>query len=88
VVMGGATVTEEEPGRYRVEVTVGARAATGWGAPPDVTSGALAAAVTSWLAERGVALRDLRVGRSLEDAYLDVLRAHDEAAEPDARRER
>ena len=80
---GGATVTEEEPGRYRAAVTAHLQPATGGGVPPDVTSGALAAAVTSWLAEHGIALHDLRVGRSLEDAYLDVLRSHDEPADLD-----
>lgn len=81
VIGRGVTVTEEEPGRYRVEAPVFPEAATGETVAPDITSGALAAAVTSWLAERDVAFRDLRVGRSLEDAYLDVLRSHDEATD-------
>jgi ABC-2 type transport system ATP-binding protein len=58
-----APVVEEGPGRYRVT------------APPDVAPAALAAVVTTWLAERGLALYDLRVGRSLEEAYLAVVGA-------------
>ncbi len=80
----GATVTEREPGRYRVEVAVHAVAASGGGQtsrPADVAPGALAAAVATWLAGRGVSFSDLRVGRSLEEAYLEVLRTHAEGAE-------
>jgi ABC-2 type transport system ATP-binding protein len=56
------TVRETEPGRYRVEGV----AVTGPGA---------AAAVTAWLAGRGVTLRDLSTGPSLEDVYLDAVGA-------------
>ncbi|HEX7167657.1 MAG TPA: ABC transporter ATP-binding protein, partial [Acidimicrobiales bacterium] len=56
----GAAVTEERPGEYVV-----AAAAT-----PDRV-----AALTQWLAERGVALGDLRAGRqSLEDVFLRLTR--------------
>ncbi|HXW38146.1 MAG TPA: ABC transporter ATP-binding protein, partial [Acidimicrobiales bacterium] len=48
----GAGVTEESPGRYRV-------AAAG---SPELT-----ATLAAWMAERGIGLRDLRAGRSLED---------------------
>lgn len=52
----GALVTEETPGEYLVAA-----------AP----SPALVAAVTAWLAERDLALADLRAGRKrLEDVYL------------------
>jgi ABC-2 type transport system ATP-binding protein len=60
-------VRESEPGRYRVE----GDAATGPGA---------AAAVTAWLAGRGVTLRDLSTGPSLEDVYFDVVGAQDAGA--------
>ncbi|MBA2446622.1 MAG: ABC transporter ATP-binding protein, partial [Chloroflexi bacterium] len=51
-------VVEEEPGEYLVDVE----------ATP-----ARVAALTAWLAERGVLLADLRVGRqSLEDVFLDL----------------
>ncbi|MDA8309173.1 MAG: ABC transporter ATP-binding protein [Actinomycetota bacterium] len=71
----GAIVTEEQTGRYRVEVGVG-EAPGGPGASTDASPAALAAAVATWLAERGIAFSDLRVGRSLEEAYLDMVRAH------------
>lgn len=61
----GATVVEEAPGRYRA-------AANG---SPTFT-----AALAGWLAERDATLTDLRVGRSLEEAYLEVVGA--EAAAP------
>lgn len=50
-------VVEARPGRYRVETA-------------DQPGPALAAAVTAFLAERGVALTDLVVGRTLEDVYF------------------
>jgi len=52
----GASVTEVEPGEYRIDRQ---------GTP------ALVAELTTWLAERDVALADLRAGRqSLEDVFL------------------
>ncbi len=63
----GAPVAEEAPGRYRV-----AAAATP----------ALTAALTAWLAERDLALTDLRAGRTLEETYLAIVGA-DAAAVPD-----
>jgi ABC-2 type transport system ATP-binding protein len=48
---------ETTPGRYRIETT-------------DQPGPALAAAVTAFLAERGVAMTDLVVGRTLEDVYF------------------
>ncbi|MGH8989849.1 MAG: ABC transporter ATP-binding protein [Acidimicrobiales bacterium] len=78
VVIGtGATVTEEEPGRYRVKVSSACAPDEGDGSSTATTPGALAASVATWLAGRGVEFRDLRVGRSLEEAYLEVLRTHD-----------
>jgi ABC-2 type transport system ATP-binding protein len=53
----GTQVTETAPGRYRVET-------------PGQTGPTLAAAVTAFLAERGVAMTDLVVGRTLEDMYF------------------
>ncbi len=58
----GTAVTEGPPGRYRVAGQ----------ATPERT-----AALTSWLAERHLALTDLRTGRSLEDAYLSVVGAEE-----------
>lgn len=57
---GGATVAEEEAGRYVVTPAEGA------GVPATV------AAVTGWLAEAGLAMGDLRTTRSLEEAYLAI----------------
>ncbi|MDA8313875.1 MAG: ATP-binding cassette domain-containing protein, partial [Actinomycetota bacterium] len=79
----GARVTEVLPGRYRVEVTVRAAGtpATGTpatGTPAGPTPSALAASVATWLAGQGIDFSDLRVGRSLEEAYLDAVRAHGE----------
>ncbi len=62
----GAAVHEEEAGRYLVRA-----------GGADTEMSALTASLTAWLAARGLAITDLRVGRSLEDAYLAVLRAHD-----------
>jgi ABC-2 type transport system ATP-binding protein len=74
VVGARTTVTETPPGRYRVET-------------PDQPGPALAAAVTAFLAERGVALTDLVVGRTLEDVYFsavgpDAATSDDDAPEP------
>src|SRR5579862_218398 len=65
----GAPVVEGPSGRYRVT------------APPGRSAAAVAAALTTWLADRGVALQDLRVGRSLEEAYLAVVGTADEGPE-------
>ena len=55
---GVATVRESEPGVYAIEAT------------PDVLPGALAA-VTGWLRDEGLTLRELRVGHgSLEELFL------------------
>ena len=56
----GTSVSEPEPGRYRIE----GPAATG----PEAT-----AAVATWLAGRGVTLSDLATGRTLEDVYFEVV---------------
>jgi ABC-2 type transport system ATP-binding protein len=68
------TVTETPPGRYRVET-------------PDQPGPALAAAVTAFLAERGVAMTDLLLGRTLEDVYFsavgpDAATSDDDTPEP------
>ncbi len=57
----GAVVVEESPGRYRVTP------------PSEVSATAVSAAVGAWLAEKGLALRDLRIGQSLEEAYLTIV---------------
>jgi ABC-2 type transport system ATP-binding protein len=56
----GARVAEVTPGRYRVEAT-------------DQAGPAVAAAVTAHLAERGAALTNLVVGRTLEDVYFEAV---------------
>ena len=66
----GATVTETQPGRYRVEVA-------------ERTGPALAAAVTAFLAEQGVAMTDLVVGRTLEDTYFAAVGTEAAASEAD-----
>ncbi len=53
----GWAVTEEAPGRYRV-------------AGPGDTE--VVARLTGWLADQGVRLGDLRTGRSLEDAFVEL----------------
>ena len=58
----GVTATETAPGRYRVEGD--AAAAT-----------AATAAIATWLAAHDAALSDLTAGRTLEDAYFDVVGA-------------
>ncbi|MDA8355928.1 MAG: ABC transporter ATP-binding protein [Actinomycetota bacterium] len=54
----GVPVTEEEPGRYVVRAR----------ATPVLT-----ATLAAWLADRELALTDLRSGRTLEEAYLDAV---------------
>ncbi len=62
-----ATVTEEQPGSYRL-------------LPPGGTSGpVVVAALATWLAERDLSLGDLRTGQSLEEAYLSITGARGEA---------
>lgn len=78
VIGAEARVTEVLPGRYRVEVAVRAASTSAVGTSTGRTASALAASVATWLAEQGIAFSDLRVGRSLEEAYLDALRAHAE----------
>jgi ABC-2 type transport system ATP-binding protein len=56
----GATVEEERPGSYRLRC--------GAGAPTP----AVVAALAGWLAERDLAVGDLRTGQSLEEAYLAI----------------
>jgi len=55
-----AHANENPQGRYRVE-------------SPDQPGPALAATVTAFLAERGVAMTDLVVGRTLEDVYFSAV---------------
>jgi ABC-2 type transport system ATP-binding protein len=57
-----ATATETSPGRYRIEAA----------APGP----ALAAALATYLADRGAALTDLVVGQTLEDVYFAAVGAH------------
>jgi ABC-2 type transport system ATP-binding protein len=58
----GTSVSEPEPGRYRVE-------------GPGATGPAATAAVATWLAGRGIALTDMATGRTLEDVYFEVVGA-------------
>jgi ABC-2 type transport system ATP-binding protein len=58
----GTSVSESQPGRYRVE-------------GPAATGPAATAAVATWLAGRGITLTDLATGRTLEDVYFDVVGA-------------
>ncbi|MGA2836284.1 MAG: ABC transporter ATP-binding protein [Acidimicrobiales bacterium] len=62
----GADVVEEADGAYRLHLPEGTAI------PPVV------AALAGWLAERDLALGDLRTGRSLEEAYLAITGARDE----------
>ena len=56
----GTAVDEQGPGIYRLR-------------PPTGTDNpAVVAALAAWLAERGLALGDLRTGHSLEEAYLTI----------------
>ena len=64
----GASVEEESPGAYRLRPPVGTAT------PPVV------AALAGWLAERDLALGDLRTGQSLEEAYLAITGARGEGA--------
>ncbi|MGO8870662.1 MAG: ABC transporter ATP-binding protein [Acidimicrobiales bacterium] len=73
---GGASVVEGRPGTYRLRPPDGA-------AVPHVV-----ATVAGWLAERNLALGDLRTGQSLEEAYLAITGGRptaDDAAEGDGR---
>jgi ABC-2 type transport system ATP-binding protein len=74
----GATVTEYAPGRYRVDIGVHATAQPGGGTTPSLAPASVAAGIATWLAEHGVAFSELRVGRTLEESYLEVLRAYAE----------
>ena len=63
----GATVVEERPGSYRLVP------------PAGVSNPAVVAALAGWLAERDLAIGDLRTGHSLEEAYLSITGARGEA---------
>jgi ABC-2 type transport system ATP-binding protein len=63
----GATVVEERPGSYRLVP------------PAGVSNPAVVAALAGWLAERDLAIGDLRTGQSLEEAYLSITGARGEA---------
>jgi ABC-2 type transport system ATP-binding protein len=76
---GGATVSEERPGSYRLLPPAGS------------SSPAVVAALAGWLAERDLSLGDLRTGQSLEEAYLAITGARaapEEDAEPSGDRRR
>jgi ABC-2 type transport system ATP-binding protein len=66
----GVTVAEEAPGAYRLRPPTGA-------ATPAVV-----AALAAWLADRGLALGDLRTGQSLEEAYLAITGSAGTSAPP------
>jgi ABC-2 type transport system ATP-binding protein len=67
----GTVVEEERPGGYRLRPPAGASS-------PQVV-----AAIAGWLAERELALGDLRTGQSLEEAYLAITGSRGAPAEPD-----
>ncbi len=67
----GTVIDEERPGSYRLLP------------PPGASSPAVIATLAGWLAERDLALGDLRTGQSLEEAYLAITGARPEA-EPDS----
>ena len=67
----GATLEEERPGFYRLQP------------PPGAATPAVVATLAGWLAERDLALGDLRTGQSLEEAYLAITGSR-EAADPGA----
>jgi ABC-2 type transport system ATP-binding protein len=56
----GTSLVEERPGAYRLL------------APPGTASPGVVAVLAGWLAERNLALGDLRTGQSLEEAYLAI----------------
>jgi ABC-2 type transport system ATP-binding protein len=69
----GTLVDEERPGAYRVRPA------------PGAATPALVAILAGWLAERDLALGDLRTGQSLEEAYLAITGARgvtDDPGEP------
>ena len=68
---GAATLIEERPGSYRLTPPVGA------------PTPAVIAALAGWLAERDLALGDLRTGRSLEEAYLAITGSGGDVDPPD-----
>jgi ABC-2 type transport system ATP-binding protein len=76
----GTTVVEEHPGSYRLM------------AAPGSATPAVVAALAGWLAQRDLALGDLRTGQSLEEAYLSITGARPVPepvpAEPGHRRRR
>ena len=57
---GAASLDEERPGSYRLTPAV------------DAPIPAVIATLAGWLAERDLALGDLRTGQSLEEAYLAI----------------
>ena len=74
----GTSIEEERPGAYRIRPVEGAAT------PP------LVATLAGWLAERDLALGDLRTGQSLEEAYLAITGSREVVgdAEPPSRRDR
>ena len=62
----GSSVVEERPGAYRLSL------------PAGTETPAVVAALAGWLADRGLALGDLRTGQSLEEAYLAITGARGE----------
>ena len=62
---------EERPGSYRLTPPVGA------------PTPAVIATLAGWLAERDLALGDLRTGQSLEEAYLAITGSRGDVDPPD-----
>ena len=63
----GSDVEEERPGAYRLRL------------PPGTATPPVVATLAGWLAERDLALGDLRTGQSLEEAYLAITGAREES---------
>jgi ABC-2 type transport system ATP-binding protein len=68
--IGIGAAAEEAPGSYRLRLPTGT-------ATPVVV-----AALAAWLADRGLALGDLRTGQSLEEAYLAITGSGGTSAPP------
>jgi ABC-2 type transport system ATP-binding protein len=68
----GTTVAEEAPGSYRVRA----------GSTPVPM---VVARLTAWLAERDLAVGDLRTGQSLEESYLAITGSAGDAGRPTPR---
>jgi ABC-2 type transport system ATP-binding protein len=73
IALGAGTILDEErPGAYRLGPAAGA------------SNPAVIATLAGWLADRNLALGDLRTGRSLEEAYLAITGSEGDTPAPGA----